>query len=136
MRHHRINGCSGASSIRLQPYYCGRRNQYKLELARKLGATNLVNTTQQELAATVRSITGGSGTDTGFECIGLAASAKDCLMCLKDGGCLSILGLMEKEADFNLQYIVTHELTIKVPSFLPPKSSITVSRCWRKKRWT
>jgi S-(hydroxymethyl)glutathione dehydrogenase / alcohol dehydrogenase len=63
----------------------------KLELSRALGATHLVNSTDEDAVDVVRHLTGG-GADHVFEAVGLPATRDDCLAMTGPGGCLTLVG--------------------------------------------
>ena len=63
----------------------------KLEVARKLGATILVNHTRSDMAAEVRSQTGGQGADVVVDSVGEQSWTRS-LRCLRRGGRLVVCG--------------------------------------------
>jgi S-(hydroxymethyl)glutathione dehydrogenase/alcohol dehydrogenase len=65
----------------------------KLELARKLGATDLVNAAEGDPVAQVRDLTDG-GIDYSFEACGLEVTAEQSFQMLKRGGTATVIGLM------------------------------------------
>jgi S-(hydroxymethyl)glutathione dehydrogenase/alcohol dehydrogenase len=73
----------------------------KLELARKLGATDLVNASEGDPVAQVRELTGG-GVDYSFEASGLKATAEQSFQMLKRGGTATVIGLMAEGTTIEL----------------------------------
>jgi S-(hydroxymethyl)glutathione dehydrogenase/alcohol dehydrogenase len=65
----------------------------KLEMARKFGATDVVNATDGNAVANIREMTGG-GVEYSFEAIGLKATAEQCWEMLRPGGTATIIGMI------------------------------------------
>jgi len=76
----------------------------KLELARKFGATDVVNASDGDAVAQVLSLTGG-GVDFAFECIGLKQTAEQCYAMLAPGGTATVIGLFRPDAKIELPAI-------------------------------
>ena len=64
----------------------------KLELARRLGATHLVDASRDDPVAAIRELTGG-GADYTFEAVGSVAVIRQALEALGAGGALTIVGV-------------------------------------------
>jgi S-(hydroxymethyl)glutathione dehydrogenase/alcohol dehydrogenase len=65
----------------------------KLEMAREMGATHVVNTAGEDPVAAVREI-GGDGVHHSFEAVGLKATAEQAFRMLRDGGTATVIGLI------------------------------------------
>jgi S-(hydroxymethyl)glutathione dehydrogenase/alcohol dehydrogenase len=65
----------------------------KLELARKMGATDAVNAKKGDPIAQVKDLTGG-GVDYSFEAIGLKIAAEQAFGMLKNGGTATVIGMI------------------------------------------
>ena len=65
----------------------------KLELARKFGATDLVDASDGEAIEKVREMTGG-GVHYSFEAIGLKATAEQAFKMLRPGGTATVIGMI------------------------------------------
>ena len=65
----------------------------KLELARKFGATDVVDAKGDDPIKTIRELTGG-GVHYSFEAIGLAATAQQAFKILRPGGTATIIGMI------------------------------------------
>ena len=65
----------------------------KLELARRLGATDTVDASQGDAVAQVQELTGG-GVEYSFEAIGLVAAAEQAFNMLRRGGLATVIGMM------------------------------------------
>ena len=65
--------------------------EYKLELARKLGATHLINASQQEPSAVIPEITKGQGVDYSVEASGRQKAMEMAFKVVRDNGGLCVL---------------------------------------------
>jgi S-(hydroxymethyl)glutathione dehydrogenase / alcohol dehydrogenase len=65
----------------------------KLELAKKLGATDGVDTSQVDAVKAIRELTNG-GVDYAFEAVGLKTLAEQCFDAVKYGGVATIIGMI------------------------------------------
>ncbi len=64
----------------------------KLEWARALGATHVVNSSSEDPVQAVRRITGGAGVDFSFEAVGAKVCVEQCLEMLAYGGVATLIG--------------------------------------------
>lgn len=84
----------------------------KLEMARKLGAAEVINAKECEnLGKTVKKLTGG-GVDAAFEIIGNPETQRQAFDCLRKGGRLVIVGYTHKELSLNAGKIMFFEMEI------------------------
>jgi Zn-dependent alcohol dehydrogenase len=67
-------------------------NPQKLELARRFGATHVVDASRDDALAAVRDLTGG-GAEYTFECVGNLAVIRQALDALAPGGTLTVVGV-------------------------------------------
>lgn len=84
----------------------------RLALARDLGATDVIPSSQGDVAAEVARLTGGAGADLAFEVVGVSATLQLALACLRRGGSAVLVGNLAPKTDFPLQSVVTRELTL------------------------
>ncbi|MPY95981.1 MAG: zinc-binding dehydrogenase, partial [Acidimicrobiia bacterium] len=68
-------------------------NADKLEIARQLGGTDLVNAAEVDPVAAVKELTGG-GVDYSFEAIGLKATSEQAFNMLDIGGTATVIGMV------------------------------------------
>ncbi len=64
---------------------------YKLKLARDVGATHLINASQEDPLATILQITGGRGVDYAIEAAGQRATMESAFQTVRDNGGLCVL---------------------------------------------
>ena len=86
-------------------------NEFRLGIARKLGADVVMNPGAVNLKETVFKATDGGGADVAFEVVGFAQTFADAVSVTKTGGHLVAVGNLQKTAEFNLQELVARELT-------------------------
>jgi len=88
-------------------------NEFRLEVARKLGADVVVNPDKTDLREAVLDKTQNKGADVTFEAVGFASTFAQAVSVTKTGGHLVAVGNLEKIAEFNLQELVARELAFK-----------------------
>src|SRR5215472_14757415 len=89
-------------------------NPAKLELATSLGATEVVDSSCDDLVDAVRELT-GAGVDYAFEVIGLAATVEQAIRAVRVGGTAVAVGIVPTgmTAQVNVQQLVMQEKTLK-----------------------
>jgi len=86
-------------------------NEFRLDIARKLGADEVVNPGKSALKKAILGETNDKGADVTFEAVGYAQTFQDAVSVTKLGGHLVAVGNLQKMAEFNLQQLVARELT-------------------------
>ncbi len=76
----------------------------KLDLARSLGATDVVDAAALDAVAAVRELTGGRGVDHAFEAVGAPALVNQAVRCLAVRGTCTIVGVPPDGAVFEIPY--------------------------------
>jgi S-(hydroxymethyl)glutathione dehydrogenase/alcohol dehydrogenase len=85
-----LQGCRIAGASRI---IAVDNQSWKLELARKLGATDTVDAKEGDPAAQVLGLSSG-GADYAFECIGLEATVQQAVNMIRKGGSAVLVGLV------------------------------------------
>jgi len=89
-------------------------NPVRLEMARNLGATEVVDVRTEKLTDVVKSIKGMTeGFDVGLEMSGSAAAFNDMLNTMANGGKMAILGILPEETLPDWNKIIFNSLTLK-----------------------
>lgn len=88
-------------------------NPYRLELARKMGATLAVNPNQTPLAEVQKQLGMTEGFDVGLEMSGNSQALRDMIASMSHGGKIAILGIPAKEMPMDLRHVIFNMLTIK-----------------------
>ncbi len=88
-------------------------NPYRLELARKMGATLAVDVRSTSIRDAQKQLGMREGFDVGLEMSGNPAAFRDMLANMAHGGKISMLGIPEKEMAIDWNTVVFNMLTIK-----------------------
>ena len=85
----------------------------RLETAKRLGADEVVNSSETDSTAEVLRLTGGSGGEVVFETAGSQVTAAQTGQVVKRGGTIVLVGNIMGETPFDFHSISTREITIK-----------------------
>ena len=109
-------GCMAAGIVR----FAGARhvvvtdfNDYRLDLARKLGATRTVNLGREKLEDVMREIGMTEGFDVGLEMSGAPSALHTMIHSMKHGGKIALLGLQSSHTTVDLETVIFNGLSIK-----------------------
>ena len=86
-------------------------NEFRLDVARKLGADEVVNPLKSDIKEAVFKQIKNKGADVAFEAVGFASTFQDAISITRTGGHLVVVGNLESKAEFDLQQFVARELT-------------------------
>jgi threonine 3-dehydrogenase len=109
-------GCMAAAIVK----HAGARyvvvtdvNDYRLDLARKLGADTIVNATQEKLADVQKRLGMHEGFDVGLEMSGSPAAFRDMVDNMCHGGKIAMLGIPSEPMSIDWNKVIFNMLTIK-----------------------
>jgi threonine 3-dehydrogenase len=88
-------------------------NPYRLELARKMGATLAVNTAETPLRDVQKQLGMQEGFDVGLEMSGNGAAFRDMIANMSHGGKIAVLGIPAKEVALDWSKVIFNMITIK-----------------------
>ena len=88
-------------------------NDFRLDLARKLGATMALNVTRDSLDDAMNRLGMREGFDVGLEMSGNATALRDMLRTLHHGGSIAMLGIPPDEVAIDWNEVILKGLTIK-----------------------
>lgn len=88
-------------------------NDYRLDLARKMGATLALNVTRDSLDDAMKQLGMQEGFDVGLEMSGNASALRDMLRTLHHGGSVAILGIPATEVAIDWNDVILKGLTLK-----------------------
>jgi threonine 3-dehydrogenase len=88
-------------------------NPYRLELARKMGATLAVNTAETPLREVQKQLGMLEGFDVGLEMSGNGAAFRDMIANMSHGGKIAVLGIPAKEVALDWSKVIFNMITIK-----------------------
>ena len=109
-------GCMAAGIVR----FAGARhvvvtdfNDYRLDLAKKMGATRTVNLGREKLQDVKREIGMTEGFDVGLEMSGAPSALHSMIHSMKHGGKIALLGLQSTHATVDLETVIFNGLSLK-----------------------
>jgi len=88
-------------------------NPFRLELARKMGATLAVNPTETSLADVQQQLHMQEGFDVGLEMSGNPQAFRDMIANMSHGGKIAILGIPSKDVAIDWRQVIFNMLTLK-----------------------
>jgi len=88
-------------------------NPYRLELARRLGATRAVDVRSETLGDVMRSLGMTEGFDVGMEMSGNGQAFRDMLGVMNHGGRVAILGIPPNEVSIDWNHVIFKGLMLK-----------------------
>jgi alcohol dehydrogenase len=84
----------------------------RLEVARSLGATQVINGADGKAAAKVLALTGGMGADVVIEAVGVPATFELCQTLVAAGGRIANIGVHGKSATLHLETLWSHNIML------------------------
>jgi threonine 3-dehydrogenase len=88
-------------------------NPFRLDLARKMGATLAVNPSEISLDAVQKQLGVVEGFDVGLEMSGNVQALHDMIATMSHGGKIAILGIPANEMPIDLRHVIFNMITIK-----------------------
>ncbi len=88
-------------------------NQYRLDLAKQMGATRVVDVRKEHLKDIQKELGMNEGFDVGLEMSGSGQAFEAMLENMVNGGKIGLLGILQPETKINWDLIVFNSLTIK-----------------------
>lgn len=84
----------------------------RLEVARRFGATDVVNSADGKAADAVKALTEGRGVDTAIEAVGIPATFGVCENIVAAGGTIANVGVHGAKVDLHLETLWAHNISI------------------------
>jgi threonine 3-dehydrogenase len=88
-------------------------NDYRLSLAKKMGATRAINVTRESLDGTMKDLGMQEGFDVGLEMSGNATALREMLRTMHHGGSVAMLGIPPGETAIDWNEVIFKGLTLK-----------------------
>ncbi|WP_445362120.1 L-threonine 3-dehydrogenase [Microbulbifer sp. ANSA003] len=88
-------------------------NEYRLELARKMGATRAVNVAKENLSDVMNELGMSEGFDVGLEMSGVPVAFRDMIAAMNHGGKIAMLGIPSGEMAIDWGQVIFKGLMIK-----------------------
>ena len=109
-------GCMAAAIVK----FSGARhvvvtdlNPYRLELAKKLGATRVVDVTKETLKEVMNDIGMTEGFDVGLEMSGTQKALDDMIHTMKNGGKIALLGLQREDTTVDIETVIFKGINLR-----------------------
>jgi S-(hydroxymethyl)glutathione dehydrogenase/alcohol dehydrogenase len=108
-----VFGCGGVGLAIVQGARIGGARQIvgvdifdgKLEMARRVGATHVVNSAKDDPVKAVRALTGGAGVDHAFEAVGNTTLVRQAIESLAIRGTATIVGVLPPDAKIEFPWM-------------------------------
>ena len=100
----RLAGCAQIIAVDIAPG--------KLDLAKKLGATDTVDSRKADALERIIHLTDGRSADCVFEAVGIAPTVDLAIRSARKGGSVTLVGNVSPTVEFPLQICVTREITL------------------------
>jgi len=84
----------------------------RLEMARKFGATQTINSSDGKAADKVKALTSGKGVDTAIEAVGIPATFELCEQIVDPGGIVANIGVHGQKVDLHLETLWSQNIAI------------------------
>jgi threonine 3-dehydrogenase len=88
-------------------------NDYRLELARRMGATRAINVQRESLDQTMKELEIFGGWDVGLEMSGNVTAFREMLRTMFHGGSVAILGIPPEDMAIDWNQVIFKGLTLK-----------------------
>jgi L-iditol 2-dehydrogenase len=85
----------------------------KLEVAREMGATHLLNSGKGDLTSAIKDVTAGRGADVAFEAVGIEPTVRAAVTGVRKGGTVTLIGNLAKDVSIPLQAVVTRQIRLQ-----------------------
>jgi L-iditol 2-dehydrogenase len=85
----------------------------RLNLARQVGADEVLHATSAELVARIMELTNGRGVDLAFEAVGRNETVAAAIDCTRKGGTVTLVGNIMPEVTLPLQKVVTRQIRLQ-----------------------
>lgn len=85
----------------------GHKNEYRVRLAKKIGATHVIRSSDDDPVATINEATGGEGVDAVLEMSGSEDALKQGIQVLKPAGQIQMLGIFSKPITVDINGMIT-----------------------------
>lgn len=108
-----IMACAIAKHCKARHVVITDINPYRLQLAKKMGATVALDVTKESIEDTQKQLGMKEGFDVGMEMSGNARAFRDMLKNMCHGGKIAMLGIQSDSAPIDWDYVVFNGLTIK-----------------------
>lgn len=108
----------------------------RLDVARRFGATQTINSGDGKAADTAKTLTGGRGVDTAIEAVGVPATFLLCQELVAPGGIIANVGVHGSKVDLHLERLWSHNIAITTRLVDTVTTPMLLKTVQAKKVWT
>lgn len=101
-----------ARALGVETIYVTETSAKRRDLARRLGATDVLDPGEAAVPPRMRELTDGRGVDVAVEAVGIAATLKDCLASTRQRGTVVVQGIFTDRVPIHMLGFVTREVTM------------------------
>lgn len=87
-------------------------DDYRLSVAKQIGATEIVNSDKEDAVSTIMQLTDGKGVDTSIEAVGIPQTYSICEAIVTAGGHIANIGVHGQKVDLHLETLWSHNITL------------------------
>jgi L-iditol 2-dehydrogenase len=99
----------------------------RLELARKLGATYALNSTDPDVILKIQGQTSGRGADIAMECVGITDTIGLAVESVRKGGAVTLVGNVAPTVELGLQSVVSRQIRLQGSSAVCREYPVSIS---------
>lgn len=92
----------------------GRRDQFRLDIGKELGATEIIRSSDKDVVAEIFRITGGKGVDVAIDASGAEVAIQQAVRCLGIKGRLSLVGISGGNISLPIAEVFYRNITINM----------------------
>jgi len=93
--------------------YVTEKAKKRMELAKKLGADEVLNPDEVDIRSRILEVTDNRGTDVVFECVGASGTILEAIRTVRNAGNIVIEGIFDEDVETRFLDIVLNEIGIK-----------------------
>jgi len=86
---------------------------FRLSCAKSYGADTAVNSSNQDIVEEVRKVTENRGVDAALEAVGLEKTIEEAILSVKEGGRVTVIGMLDETIRVNILKIVLKEIQLE-----------------------
>jgi L-iditol 2-dehydrogenase len=104
-------------------------SDHRLSIARQCGITHTINPNKDSLELRVSEVFSSDRAEVAFECVGLAETANQAILCVRKGGTVIIVGVFGERPGFDLGLVQDRELEVRGTLMYQRQDYVDSIRC-------
>ncbi len=109
--------CAVVAAQLFNPYQViavGRRDKFRMDMAKSLGADHILSSEKDDVIATVMKLTNGKGADVAIDASGSETAIQQAVQCVKINGNVSLVGITGTDITLPLSQIFMKDVNINM----------------------